>query len=340
MMEKVMTITIADIAQVAGTSTATVSRALSDPDKVNAGTRTRIQQIAEELGYTPNRATRSHGAGTRTGLIGLIVPDMANPFFPPIIKAIQARAIGKQYCVLLADTDEHAVDEIDRARTMSQHVDGLILVSPRAEDGQLYELCGLRPTVLINRTSPNASSILLEDAAGINSAIEHLAALGHNRVCYLSGPNRSWSNNQRRKAIEQACSQHDLDLVEYGPFEPQIRAGIAAADLVAGSGIHAVVAYDDMIALGVMTRLSELGLKVGRDVSVIGIDDSPLSALAYPGLTSIHVPGAQAGSTAVDTLLDLIGAAPGTSNVDAQVIRLENQLVVRASTGHAPSGTL
>ncbi|MDX6235742.1 MAG: LacI family transcriptional regulator [Kribbellaceae bacterium] len=329
-------VTLADIAKACETSLSTVSRALSDPDKVNPQTRERIQRVAREMGYLTNPIARALAVG-RTGVIGLIVPDIANPFFPPIIKAVQARAGRKNTAVLLADTDEHASDELERARVLSKQVDGLILVSPRTPEDRLAEFVQLAPVVFVNRRVEGAPCIIIDNSDGITQAVQHLTALGHHRVCYLSGPRRSWSNERRRAAVQEACAQYDVELVELGPFEPQVQAGVHAADVVQASGATAVIAYDDLIALGLMARLAEHRLQVGRDISVIGIDDSPMAAVAYPTLTSIHVPGGEAGAVAVDLLLEQLDIVdPDTS----AVVQLETRLVIRGSTGPAPTPKL
>lgn len=287
-----------------------------------------MRKIAQDMGYVPNQVARSLTSG-RNDLIGLIVPDIANPFFPPIIKAVQARASAKGKTVLIADVDEHPSDEIQRARVMRKRVDGLVVVSPRTPDDRLDQLAELRPIVFVNREVKGAASVIIEDSEGMREAVEHLTALGHRRVGYLNGPRRSWSNTQRQNAVREACAAHGVDLVEFGPFEPQIQAGVRAADLVHASDVTAVIAYDDMIALGLMARLNERGVRVGPDISVIGIDDSPMSGMAYPTLTSIHVPGSEAGARAVDIVLDLADTA---GDAEPSVVQLETRLIVRSST--------
>ena len=327
-----MSVTLADVARATGLSPSTVSRALSDPAKVNAATRDRVRKAAREMGYVPNQVARSLTSG-RSDLIGLIVPDIANPFFPPIIKAVQARATIKGKTVLISDVDEHAADEIQRARVMRKRVDGLIVVSPRTPEDRLSELAELQPIVFVNREVPQAASVIIENSDGMREAVEHLTALGHTRIGYLSGPRRSWSNMQRQNAVRQACADGGVELTELGPFEPQIQAGVRAADLVYAAGLTAVIAYDDMIALGLMARLNERGVRIGPDISVIGIDDSPMSGMAYPTLTSIHVPGSEAGATAVDIVLDL---ADSTADTPTPLVQFETRLVVRGSTYPAP----
>jgi DNA-binding LacI/PurR family transcriptional regulator len=285
------------------------------------------------MGYMTNPIARALAVG-RTGLIGLIVPDIANPFFPPIIKAVQARAGRKNTAVLLADTDEHASDELERAAVLSKQVDGLILVSPRTAEERLAEFIELSPVVFVNRRVEGAPSVIIDNSDGITQAVQHLTALGHRQICYLNGPRRSWSNERRRIALQEACAQYGVELVEFGPFEPQVQAGVRAADLVQTSGTTAVIAYDDLIALGLMARLAEHRLQVGRDVSVIGIDDSPMSDVAYPTLTSIHVPGAEAGTVAVDLLLEQLDDA---GREQPLLVQLETRLIIRGSTGPAPA---
>lgn len=327
-----MRVTLADVARAVGMSASTVSRALSGTQTVNAATRARIERTARQMGYEPNQVARSLSSG-RTGAIGLIVPDIANPFFPPIIKAVQSRASHKGHTVLIADVDEHAADEVDRARAMAKQVDGLIVVSPRTPEASLPALASVGPLVVVNRLVEGAASVIIDNEDGIREAVEHLAALGHRQLCYLNGPRRSWSNAQRQKGVRAACAELGLELTELGPFEPQMQAGVRAADLVHSRDVTAVIAYDDMIAMGLMARLAERGVRVGVDVSVVGIDDSPMSGMAYPTLTSIHVPGARAGTVAVDLVLDLTHGDPGAPR---PVIQLETRLVIRGSTGTAP----
>lgn len=324
-------VSLADIAQVAGLSASTVSRALSDPEKVNAATRDRVLKIARELRYSPGQASRS-----RTGVLGLIVPDIANPFFPPIVKAIQARAGARGKVVLITDVDEHAADELMRAQTLQTRVDGVILVSPRSPAKRLQELAGSLPVVFVHRRIEGAPSIVMDDSTGLEEAVEHLAALGHRRMAYLNGPRRSWSNDRRQAAVRAACERHDVELVEFGPFEPQMQSGVRAADLVTAAELTAVIAYDDVIALGLIARLHERGMRPGEDISVVGIDDSPMAEVSFPPLTSIKAPGSAAGAMAVDLLLDLVEGM--TPDVSSQVIELETGLVVRGSTGLAPDG--
>jgi DNA-binding LacI/PurR family transcriptional regulator len=132
--------------------------------------------------------------------------------------------------------------------------------------------------------------------------------------------------------VQAECRRLNLELIEYGPFEPHLRSGVAAADLLVGSEVTGVIAYDDVIGLGLIGRLAERGVQAGRDISVIGVDDSPMAALSHPSLTTVHVPGARVGNAAVDLMCETL------ENPDAaEVVKLDTYLVVRGSTGPAPN---
>jgi DNA-binding LacI/PurR family transcriptional regulator len=159
--------------------------------------------------------------------------------------------------------------------------------------------------------------------------VDHLHALGHRSLVYLAGPRASYANLERRAALQVACGGQQMPLTELGPFEPSFEAGVRAADLVLAGDDSAVVAYNDQIALGLMSRISERGFRVGRDISVVGIDDSWIARMSSPSLTTVRVPAASAGAAAVRLL---VGLAVSGSDVPPRD-RLETELVVRASTG-------
>ncbi len=179
--------TIADVAVRAGVSKATASRAFSRPESVRQATRERVLGVARDLGYTPSRVARSLSTG-RSSSIGLVVPDISNPFFPPMIKAVQAEAGRREHALFVADTDEHTEDESALVRSMAAQVDGLVLASPRMSDLQLLEVLALVPVVVINRAVPGVPAVQVSSDHGVLQAVEHLRALGHRSVVYLSGP--------------------------------------------------------------------------------------------------------------------------------------------------------
>ena len=323
--------TISDVAGEAGVSRSTVSRVFLHPHLVAPEARRRVLEAAEVLGYEPNPVARSLRSGT-TGNLGLVVPDIANPFFPPLIKAVQRQARRHQMALFVADSDEHVDDELGLVRAMSKQVDGLVLASPRLAEEDLRDLLAGTPTVVINRRLEGVPAVVTNPRQGVDQAVEHLAALGHREVVYLAGPQHAYSNEQRQQALRTACVAFGVGLCELGPFEPHFESGVRAADLVLAQRASAVVAYNDQIALGLLAQLTERGTQVGHDVSVVGIDDTWLARMASPALTSVRVPADAAGAAAVRLMVGVLSGRPMATTV----VELPTELIVRASTG-APS---
>jgi DNA-binding LacI/PurR family transcriptional regulator len=321
-------VTIRAVASVAGVSPSTVSRALNTPELVNAETRRRVLDSADRLGYRPNRSARSLVLG-RTANLGLIVPDIANPFFAPFIKAVQARVRDSDYALFLADTDEDPVTESALAQAMAQQVDGLILCSPRMPAARLRAVGERTAVVVANRLSRTVPSIAMDHGPGIEQAVTHVRALGHRRCAYLAGPRGSWSNRQKLRHFTAACAAQGIRLSVLGPFEPRFSGGYRAADEVLSAGVTAVFAYNDLLALGVMSRLAGRDVAVPGDLSVIGIDDIPMASMTSPPLTTVSVPISRVAQASAAMLLSLLAAAvpqrPGTAE-------LETRLVIRSTT--------
>ena len=319
--------TIRDVAERAGVSRSTVSRVFLQPHVVAEDARRRVLAAAEALGYEPNPVARSLRRGL-TGNLGLVVPDIANPFFPPLIKAVQRQSRRHQMALFVADSDEHVDDELALVRAMGKQVDGLILASPRLPQDDLRRLLESTPTVVINRRLDGIPAVVTTAAQGLTQAVEHLVALGHRDLVYLAGPEHAYSNEQRRRALYAACESRGVRTAELGPFEPYFESGTRAADLVLAADTSAVVAYNDQIALGLMARLAERGCRVGSALSLIGIDDTALARMASPALTTVRVPAAAAGAAAVRLLVDLLAG----KDVAGAPVELATELVVRSST--------
>lgn len=316
-----------DIAALAAVSKATVSRVFSRPESVRADTRARVLAVAQELGYAPNRAARSLAIG-RTGNIGLFVPDIGNPYFTPLIKAVQAEARRHGFGLFITDSDERPEDEFPLVRGMAAQVDGLVLASPRMAETEIVKARELLPLVVINREIAGVPSVVLSSETGMAQAVEHLATLGHSQLVYLSGPEASFTTIDRRESLLAAAARLGVDVLQLGPFEPRYASGLRAADLVLATGRSAVIAYNDLIALGVMTQLAERSVEVGTDISVIGFDDTWLASIARPALTTVRIPVAAAGVTAVRSLAEAIAGA----GVGSPTLRLESELIIRATT--------
>lgn len=284
-----MSAKISDVAAAAGVSTSTVSRAFSAPDMVEAVTLARVLRVAAECGYVPNRAARGLITG-RTGNIGLLLPDIANPFFPSILKAIERRAMEADYQIFLADTDEKKDVELGFVKSLAKQVDGMILCSPRMDPVQIREAASSLPIVLVNRRSGLLPSITVDNESGLRMVVDHLADLGHAHLGYVAGPRSSWSSQVRRRSLRSASELRETELVELGHFEPMFDGGRRSCAKVLQSGITAVIAYNDLMAMGLCYELRESGREVPADLSVVGIDDIPMASMMHPALTTLSIP--------------------------------------------------
>ncbi|MFC0032852.1 LacI family DNA-binding transcriptional regulator [Micromonospora chaiyaphumensis] len=339
-----MPATIRDVARASGVHISTVSRTFSAPHLVNPETRVRVLACAEDLGYRPNRAARALITG-RTHNIGLIVADIANPFFPPLIKAAEGQARHRDYHVFVADTNEDQAAEEELVHALAKQVDGVLLCSPRMSNSLIEQVSREVPVVVINRQVAGLPCVMMDVGQGARLAIEHLLGLGHRRIALLGGPRGSWTNREIRRAAGTAARTGGAELTVLGPNHPTETGGGAVADQVRRSGVTAVLAYNDLMAIGLIEGLDALGLRVPADISVVGVDDIALSRLTRPKLTTVATPTAAAGRTAVDMLLQLDSDAPrgargrgataGDRRTTAQVM-LQTELVVRDSTGPVP----
>ena len=327
-----MPVTIRDVAREAQVSVATVSRALTTPALVRPATRERVLTAAAQLGYRPNRAARGLITG-KTGNLGIVVPDLNNPFFTGLLKGVQARAHQADYSVFVADSDEDRGTEEQLLRTMVTQVDGMIVCAPGVEDAELFEAARATSLVLLNRRLRGVSGVLMNSASGMRQIADHLVALGHRRCVYLNGPKTSWSNRERRRGLRAAAAHHGFELIELGPFPPRYEGGLQACDLALATGATAIIAYNDIMALGALSRLRDRGIAVPADVSVTGFDDLMFAALCSPPLTTVAMPLGQAGALAVELLLD----RPGSDHGEARHVDLDTQLMVRATTSPPPS---
>ena len=324
-----MAVTVSDVARQADVSTSTVSRALAHSTLVSAETIRRVEEAAAQLNYRPNKMARGLSTG-KTECLGLVVPDLSNPFFSALVKGIQSHARRRGYSVLMADTDEDASMESVLVHQLTSQSDGVLVCSPRSGADEIETWSsGPVPMVLVNRPSPTMSAVLIDDADGMRQAVGHLAALGHRRIAYAGGPQASWSDRTRRAAFhETMASLPGGEATDLGHFQPFYHSGAAAADLARVSGATAVIAYNDLMALSVAQRLQARGLVIPRDMSVVGIDNIPQATWLSPPLTTVAVVGRMLATTSVDTLLD-------GGRTASRVVPVE--LIVRASTGEAPA---
>jgi DNA-binding LacI/PurR family transcriptional regulator len=327
-----MAVTIKDVARAAGVSPATVSRALSAPERVSPDARERVRRAVASLGYAPNRAARGLITG-RTGNLGLVVPDLANPFFAGVVKGVQARARDAGYSVFVADSDEDPSVETDLVRNLSKQVDGILLCSARMTDDELRATAGETRLVVLNRRVDDIPAVTFDGLGGMRQAVAHLTALGHRRIAYVGGPRTSWSHRSRLDGLRTAIAGTGAEMVDIGSVQPHFSGGVAAADLVLAAGATAVIAYNDVVALGLISRFTARSVDVPGRISVVGFDDIAMSAMAHPPLTTVALPIALSGRTGVDLLLRVIDRPDAAGPVHRE---LDTHLMVRGSTGPAP----
>ncbi|UGS25458.1 LacI family transcriptional regulator [Microbacterium resistens] len=330
--------TLADVADAAGVATSTASRALATPGRGNPETRERILRIAEELGYSPT-GSRRPAPPVPTRLVAVLVSDVTNPFYFGIIRGTQQALRVAGYSQILVHTEESPEMEESTLEDLRTAYDGAILTASRLSDERLAELSGELPIVALNRAVPGVPSVFIDTRLGFDQAIEHLASLGHRRICYVAGPPTSWANNVRWQAVIGACERLGLEYSRVGPYQPRTKAGAAAADAALNTGATACVAFNDLIAIGMLGRLKERGVRVPEDLSIVGCDDIFGADFCHPPLTTLTAPIAQAARMSVSMLLDRLqsGRVGSGALSRRQIASLPTHLTVRESTGPAPS---
>jgi len=330
-------VTIADVARLAGVSTMTVSRVINAKGDVRDATRLRVQRAIDQLEYRPSQAARTLTT-RRSHTLGLLVPDITNPFFPEIVRGAEDVAWERGYLVSLANT----VEDLERERAALEHfeahrVDGLIVCSARLPEAALgAALRRHQAVVLLNRrvADEHVASLEVDDALGTRLAIAHLASSGHRTIGLLAGPRRSSSSAKRRvgyhDGIEAAGQRFDASLVEDG--EPSEDGGHRAlhALLARRPDVDAVVCYNDVVALGALAAARDLGRDVPGALALVGCDDVRLASLVHPPLTTLRIDTYALGRQAAELLFERLRDEPPRHVVVAP------ELVVRASAPSMP----
>jgi LacI family transcriptional regulator len=335
-------IRLKDIAQCAGLSIMTVSKALRDEPDVSAATKTRIKLLAQQMGYVPD--STAQGLRTRkTKLFGLVVSSMTNPIFSRVVLAIEERAYALGYDVLLSHTlNIPEREEACLRRLLSRRVDGLFIspVYRIAAEARIYqELLARRvPTVLLGHTAPFCSqfvNVAADDLLASYAVTQHLLKLGHKRIAFLAGPLATPWTQERfegyRRALREAGMDVDDRLVYQAGRTIDDGAKAALQMINESSDATAVQAVNDVVAVGCAETLLAHGLKVPQDISVAGFGNILLGAHFRVPLTTTRQPKFRLGAAAVDAMQELLrGRRP-------EPRRLPAELIVRASTGTAPA---
>jgi LacI family transcriptional regulator len=337
--ERVNRITIADVAREAGVSRQTVSRVLNDKSEISASTRESVMRVIERLGYSPSGIARSL-ATNKTLTVGLVVPDITNPFFPEIARGVEDVARERGYEMFLCNSVEDPGREEDVLRALEdKRVDGTIICSSRLSEERLFpRLRQQRAVVLVNRLAPPelAGTVRVEDAEGTVQAVNHLLDNGRRVIGFLGGPPNSHSARERARGYTMALSarNQDLepDLMRACPPNPEGGYEAAIELLSERSDTDGLVCYNDLVAVGALRAGAELGLHVPEDLAVVGCDDIMFAGLLSPALTTLRVPKYDIGASAARMLLDRIAGLRGESE-----IVLEPELVVRESAPRVSS---
>ena len=330
-------VTLRDVARVAGVHPGTASRALGEETRalVNEETARRVLEAAEQLGYRPNPIARGLKTN-RSYTIGVLIPDLTNPLFPPILRGIEDRLEESGYTPLMANTDNDPERErIDWHAMRARQVDGVVAATARRDHRLLAELVdsGI-PVVLVNRRAPEGGvpSATADDRRGIRLAVEHLAELGHTRIAHIAGPLELSTGLDRHEGFHEAMSELGLEvdpeLVVVTRAFTEAEGAKACAELLdRGAGPTAVAAANDLIALGCYDVFAERGISCPDEISVVGFNDMPFADRFQPPLTTIRIPHYEIGMAAAELMLEILlnGEAPPRD------IRLEPSLVVRSS---------
>jgi LacI family transcriptional regulator len=327
-------VTIYDIAKHAGVSPSAVSRALGRPGRLNAKTEQRIRDAAAELNFTVNPIARALPTG-RTRTIGLVIPDITNPVYSKVVRAAESVAAELDYTLVLAESAESSTRESVAVSRMLPWVDGILLGTTRLPTARIREIAASKPVVLVSRELSGIASVVPDIDLGVRAAVEQLHGLGHTRIAYFGGPSGSWSNRHRRAALARHCTRLGITLEEYGPNAAAREAGERAFDTLrsAGSTATAIVAFNDLMAIGVLRAAHGAGVRVPQDLSVVGFDDIFGSDFTTPPLTTIGTALGEAGERAARRMLGLLGEAVGEEDPSP----IPTSYLLRGTTGPAPA---
>lgn len=334
-------VTLQDVADAAGVHMSTASRALNEQTRgvVNPQTVDRVLKAARRLGYSPNPLARGLRTN-KTMTIGIVIPDIENPLFGPIIAGAERTLGGSGYSLLIADADRMDPESLPSIieTLIDRRVDGLILATAERSDDTIADLVERNvPSVLVNRTAEGLPipSIIGDDHAGIGLAVRHLAELGHTIIGHIAGPQSLSTGSGRQLAFVDWMGRLGLEVrtdaieeAEWYQIEPGYQAASRLLDR--RPDLSAIVASNDLLALGAYRAIRERGREVGTDISITGYNDMSLLDLMQPSLTSVKVPYRKMGSEAASVLMRLI--VEGPDEVRAEATRLAPELSVREST--------
>lgn len=334
-----MNITIKDIAEKAEVSYATVSRALNGKYGVNPETRARIMAIANKLNYRPNAIARGL-VKKQTHTLGLVIPDITNPFFPEVARGIEDGAQEAGYSLFLCNTNWEEAKEISYLGLLQeQRVDGIV-IAPITDRGAALEqvLSPSLPLVYVSRAPHDTqrSFVTIDDSRGGYLATEHLIERGYTSIGFIGAPEGSLTVDDRLEGFKLAFAKYGRQVEErymlFGDFKRETGYNLIQRLISSGEMPRAVFAENDLLALGVIQGAREMGLAVPEDLAVIGFDDIPFASFPEVQLSTIGQPKYEMGKTALEMLIAGIEAGPQTTRPNGRRVILEPELIVRKSS--------
>ena len=338
-MNKKKKVTIEDIAEEVGYSANTVSRALNDKSEIKQETKDLILKTAEEMGYRPNRVAQRMRA-QKTGILGVVVANNANPFFSRVVKGIESAAADRGYNIILKDSDESPEKEEEAIKIMlSEQVDGLLISPVNSEKSNITKVSEDLPLVSFARHFKNLKNdfVLIDDLEGGYLATNHLIENGYQEIALLNGPLNELSAQERlegyKKAITESGGEPDPELIYDGVLT--MDQGYRAGKKILNSDCppDAVHTFSDFVALGFMKAAEEASLRIPEDIGIVGFDDIPFCSYSRVPLSTIHVPIKEIGEESVIILLNRIQNQAKSEDLETNQVRLEPELIVRGSSG-------
>ena len=330
--------TIKDVARRAGVGIATVSRTLHHSSQVSPETAARVLQVIEELGYRPNSTAQSLVSG-RSHMLGLVVSDITNPFFPELVKGFEEVALANGYDVLVASTDyDPARTAMCVQRMIERKIDGVAIMTSEV-DPSLSDTFARRKVPLVfldvGKVGKGVSNVKVDYGVGIAQAVEHLSGLGHHRIAFISGPSLLASARERRDAflmrLDDPHSHPRREiLIEEG--DHRVEGGLRAMLrlLQRAPQPTAVIGSNDLTAIGALRAIRQCGLRVPQDISVVGFDDIQMAEFTEPPLTTVRLVRTEVARLACNALVQSIA-----THGNGAEFRMSTDLVVRCSTARA-----
>jgi len=330
---------IREVARLAKVSTATVSRTINGSDKVTPETKERVQRAIEELKFYPNTWARALGSG-RSSLYGLIISDITNPFFPELVKSFEDIAVQYGQEVLVANTNyDPERMELCVSRMLQRKVDGVAIMTSEMDERWVREFHSREiPLVFLDTGAAHdlTSNIVVDYAAGVDAAVEHVVNLGHREIAFIAGPMKLHSARVRREAFAECLQRRGMGAGRMEEGNHQVSGGHEAMArlLVSQMRPTAVLASNDMTAIGALGAIHERGLRVPEDISIVGFDDIQISAFTQPALTTVRLSRDEIARVAFRSLYSI--RQDGGKGAE---YGLQPTLVVRRSTGLAPGAS-